>query len=427
MKILAISTDALFTGMLHRLKREGNEIKMFIQTEAMKQVFDGIVDKVDSYEEWIDWADLIVFDDVGFGRLQDDLRKEGKLVVGGSGYFDKLESDRTAGHDKFVDMGLKTPDFHEFKSFDEAVEFVRENPGRYVVKPYGKTENRKELAYVGMKDDGSDVIAVLERYKERYPSSSEHIELEEFIDGIEVATSAYFNGGEFIYPININYEHKRFFNDDLGVNTGEQGTVMHWSHGDFRLFEEGLQKLEGELRKENYVGCIDINYIVTEENAYPLEFTNRFGYPSLFIQLEALNGRMKVADFLYGLATGELEYLPIPENEYQIGIVGNMPPYPYDCPKIFDMLSKDMPIHIPESMGDHIWLCDAYWKDGKYRLTGKIGYPFVVTARGPTVERAREMAYAYMDTVRMPNMYYRTDIGARTGGHIEMLRGWGWI
>ncbi len=425
MKVLAISTDALFTGLLDRLKSEGNQIKLFIQNPKMKDVGNGMFEKIDSYEDYLDWADIIVFDDVGFGDLQDKLRNEGKMVIGGSKYFDTLEQDRTKGKEVFKSIGLEVPDFWEFNDFDKAIDFVNENPGRYVIKPYGKTENYKELAYVGMREDGKDVIAILERYKNRYPSSSEHIELEQFINGIEVATSAYFDGEEFVYPININYEHKRFFNNDLGPNTGEQGTLMHWKHGDFKLFEVGLLKLEDKLKQEGYVGVIDINYIVTENTAYPLEFTNRFGYPALFIELEGINNRMSVTEFLLKLVNQDLT-IPVPEDEYQIGVVGNMPTYPFECPKIFEELSKDIPIYIPNDLKQNVWLCDAYY-NGQYRLTGQVGYPFVVTARGPTIQQTQKLVYDRIYRIRLPNMYYRTDIGEKMKNQIPILEKEGWI
>ncbi|MCX6776986.1 MAG: hypothetical protein NTY73_03405 [Candidatus Micrarchaeota archaeon] len=42
-------------------------------------------------KEFKDWDDVIFFDDVGFGQIAEDLRKDGKLVVGGSKYTDSLE------------------------------------------------------------------------------------------------------------------------------------------------------------------------------------------------------------------------------------------------------------------------------------------------------------------------------------------------
>jgi hypothetical protein len=42
--------------------------------------------------------------------------------------------------------------------------------------------------------------------------------------------------------------------------------------------------MEPVLDSEGYVGYIDVNCIVNNHGIYPLEFTSRFGYPTISIQ-----------------------------------------------------------------------------------------------------------------------------------------------
>ena len=58
--------------------------------------------------------------------------------------------------------------------------------------------------------------------------------------------------------------------------------------------------MEPRLRDEHYVGYIDVNCIVNANGIYPLEFTARFGYPTISIQQEGLITPM--GDLLHGLA-----------------------------------------------------------------------------------------------------------------------------
>ena len=53
--------------------------------------------------------------------------------------------------------------------------------------------------------------------------------------GVEVAVGAFFNGKEFVYPLNVNFEHKKLFPGNIGPSTGEMGTAMFWS-GPNKLF-----------------------------------------------------------------------------------------------------------------------------------------------------------------------------------------------
>jgi phosphoribosylamine-glycine ligase len=92
---------------------------------------------------------------------------------------------------------------------------------------------------------------------------------------VEVAVGAFFNGKQFIYPVNINFEHKKLFPGNLGPPTGEMGTSMFWSPPN-QLFNQTLLKMESKLAEEGYVGYIDVNCIVNGNGIYPLEFTARF-------------------------------------------------------------------------------------------------------------------------------------------------------
>lgn len=66
------------------------------------------VEKTDDWEPSRDWADVIVFDDIGFGAAAERLRKDGKAVVGGSVASDRLELDRDFGQEQLKKAGLQT-------------------------------------------------------------------------------------------------------------------------------------------------------------------------------------------------------------------------------------------------------------------------------------------------------------------------------
>ncbi len=223
MKFLFVSPEALTLDLAYTILQEGNEVKFCVQSMTEKDVGDGFVDKVDEWESHVDWADVIVFDDIGFGRTADKLRSEGKKVVGGSSYTDRLENEREFGQQELEKVGVSVLPSWNFSDFEEAVKFVQVNPGRYVIKPSGKAQNEKELLFVGQEADGNDVINVLARYKKRWSNKIRIFQLQKFSSGVEVAVGAFFNGREFVHPINTNFEHKRLFPDNIGPSTGEMG------------------------------------------------------------------------------------------------------------------------------------------------------------------------------------------------------------
>ncbi len=85
-KFLFVSWESLSGDLAWQVRKEGNDVKVYIEDADEKDVYDGFLDKVDDWKAHKDWADVVVFDDTGFGKIADAFRKEGKLVVGGSAF-----------------------------------------------------------------------------------------------------------------------------------------------------------------------------------------------------------------------------------------------------------------------------------------------------------------------------------------------------
>ena len=89
-----------------------------------------------------------------------------------------------------------------------------------------QNSHQSSLNYVGKVDDGGDVLSVLKKYDE---VGIQDIDLQKKVTGIEVGVARYFNGKDWVGPIEINVEHKSLFNDGIGPKTGEMGTVMWYT------------------------------------------------------------------------------------------------------------------------------------------------------------------------------------------------------
>ena len=157
---LFVSLNALISDISWQVHKEGHNVKYYITEEAEKGIADGFVPKTSNWEADIDWADVIVFDDVlGQGQKAKKLRDEGKYVIGGTPYTDRLEDDRFFGQEELKKAGVNIIPNHNFTSFDDAIAYVGDNPGRYVVKPSGEAQNKKQLLYPG--EDGLEVAEYL--------------------------------------------------------------------------------------------------------------------------------------------------------------------------------------------------------------------------------------------------------------------------
>jgi phosphoribosylamine--glycine ligase len=423
-KFLFVSLDGLIADTAWQVAKEGHQVKLFIESETEREIADGFVPKTDDWERDVNWADVIVFDDVlGQGAKAARLRDAGKRVVGGTPYIDRLEDDRAFGQQELKAAGVTIIPQDNFTSFADAIAYVKANPNRYVIKPSGEAQNLKQLLFVGEEEDGKDVVQVLEDYQRSWAERIKAFQLQRRIVGVEVATGAFFNGKEFALPVNVNFEHKKLFPGDIGPSTGEMGTSMFWSEPT-KVFNATLKKMEPRLRDERFVGYIDVNCIVNSNGIYPLEFTARFGYPTISIQQEGM--LTPIGEVLYGLADGTLTRFKT-RSGFQVGVRIVVPPFPFNDPDTFAKNSKDALILFKKPGREGVHIEDVKLVKGEWVVTGTSGVVLIVVGMGPTMKAAQRQAYNRIDNIMIPNMYYRKDIGDRWFEDFDRLHAWGYL
>ena len=421
---LFVSYEALIVDTAWQVSKEGHNVKFFIKNSTEKEIGDGFVQKSQDWKEDVAWADVVVFDDVlGMGKEAQKLRAEGKLAVGGTPYTDRLEDDRAFGQEELKKNSINILPYQEFHDFKEAIKFVEANPSKYVIKPSGAAANIKRLLFVGEEDDGKDVIQVLDAYDKAWSKKIKSFQLQKRMLGVEVAVGGFFNGKNFINPINVNFEHKKLFPGNIGPSTGEMGTAMYWSNPN-AIFNNTLKKMEPILRQEGYVGYIDINTIVNGNGIYPLEWTSRFGYPTIMIQNEGILTPM--GEFFSNLASGQDPQLRV-KSGFQVGVRIIVPPYPFDDKKTFDTYSKDAVIIFKRPNYEGVHIEDVKRIDGQWIVAGTSGVVLVVTGSGSTMRTAQLQAYNRVKNIVIPDMYYRTDIGDRWYEDHDRLHNWGYL
>lgn len=435
MNILGIGDYNELGSIYLRLQAEGHDVRVHILEEGSRDVLEGLVRQTPSWEAELPWVraagedGLILFEDSGKGAIQDELRRDGYRVVGGSAFGDRLEQDRMFGQATLRGLGLQTLSATSFDSFDEAITFIRAQPNRYVLK-FDGSELPSDMNYVGMRDDGADVIALLSRHARTWDEMYDdpaHFKLQAHVQGVETGLGAFFNGTDFVGPVNLDWEHKRLFSGDLGELTGEMGTVLTYRGAD-KLYAATLAKLAPQLRDAKHVGYVNINTIINAEGVWPLEFTCRFGYPGFTI-LSAMFAEPAAAILKRVAAGGPA--VPFATHEgFAVGIVLTVPPFPYHYG--YDELSLGTPVCLPDDLTAeerlHLHFAEMRLDGDQLVTAGQVGYVMVVTGRGATIEDAQRAAYKLAGRVAIPNVRYRNDIGdgLRATGLRELTR-FGWL
>ncbi len=432
MRFLGIGECNDLGAMYHGLATRGHEVRVFIEDSACKDVFGGMLVLTDDWHAELAWVKeagehgVLLFESASRGADQDALRRAGFNVIGGCAFGDRLESDREFGQQVLRDAGFCTARSYSFTDYGDAINFLQERGGRYVLKFNGAGSPRTRN-YIGAMDDGADMLALLNMYQNNCADSpSPDFVLMAHVEGVEVGVGAYFNGESFLQPACMDFEHKRFFPGELGELTGEMGTIVSYRNS-HRLFQATLAPLVDLLRVHGYCGYINLNLIANEHGLWPLEFTSRFGYPGFAI-CEALHKEPWEQIFMRLLRRDSL-HLPTRDG-FAAGVVLTVPPFPYRHG--YEQLSKGVPICFQPDMtpADHATLYFAeVAKVGAQLVTsGATGYVGVATGIGANVAAAREQALRVARKVVVPNLRYRSDIGERVRKcDLEYLRRLGWL
>lgn len=430
MLILVIDPGGLTLDWCLRCLAYGHTVKLYTKGSRASHIGEGLIDKVDNWKKYMDVADLIFSaDNLDYMSEIDEYIKKGYPIFGPGKRAAKLELDRMYGQKVIEDFGGPVIPSHEFKNYDEAIRFIKENPKRYVCKPCGEEED-KTLSYVAK--DEADLIGFLTKRKEKGKPSSPFI-LQEFKAGMEIACTGIFGPAGWMDFWCEGFEFKKQMNNDLGVNTGEMGTVTRYVK-ESKIADMLMKPLADTLHEIGYVGMLDMNCIIDEKDGtpWPMEWTARPGYPMWNIMQPLMKNEDPAGwmlDCIGGKNTLEVEY------QTCVGVVMANADFPFNKREEEEYL--DFPV-ITEDV-DHKYLhpCEMKLSTTVKMIDGELhenvpelgtagSYIVVLTGVGNSITEAKDMAYENIKKVKLGNdPQYRTDIGERCEKMLPKLKKFG--
>ena len=419
MRILVIDTFGASLGWSLRCIADGHKVKWYVPPPSKPSndrsfVGKGLIERVANPYDWYRWADMIVFtDNTKLIELADMWRKQGWPVIATTPTTRDWELESELGQKILKQAGCDVIPSKSFNDYDKAIAYVQKDMGRYVSKPDGDAD--KALSYVSK--NPADMVYMLQRWKKNNKLNRGFI-IQKFVPGIEMAVGGWFGPHGFNEGWCENWEFKKLMNDDLGCATGEQGTVLRYVKKS-KLADKVLKPVEEALHRENYVGYVDVNCIISEDGTpWPLEFTMRPGWPLFNIQQPVHTGDH--AEWLFNLSQGK-DSKNFKLNEVSVGVVCSIPDYPYS--QITRKEVCGIPVYGWETSED-LHPCEMMMGIAPQERDGKIAdlpcmvtagdYVLVSTGTGSTVSSAKSKAYRTLKKLEIPNSpMYRTDIGKR--------------
>jgi len=429
MRLLIVDPEGGALDLAVRAKEAGHHVRICIrETPKTEHIGRGLVEVVREFQPFLQWADLLFnADNTRWLRELDAFRVHGTPIVGPSQETAQWELDRTVGMAVLKAHDIDTPPYQEFTDYDKAIAYVKKRNVRLVSKPSGDAD--KSLSYVAKTP--ADLVYMLERWKKAGKLKSPFI-LQDFVGGVEMAVGGWFGPHGFNVGWCENFEFKKLMDGDMGVATGEQGTVLRYVQRS-KLARIVLEPLAELLAVKEYVGYIDVNCIIDEKGTpWPLEFTMRPGWPTFNIQQELHEG--DPVEWLMDLANGRDARNTIMDT-VAIGVVLSIPDYPYSHLTRKEVIGS--PIYgLSPGLLRHVHFCEVMQGKAPVDRGGTIveepipvtggDYVLVMTATGQTVYDAKQKCYRRLKRLTLPNSpMYRTDIGDRLSKQLPEIQSHG--
>lgn len=427
MNVLLLDSDSCGLDMAYRAAEAGHSVRWWQPPEKGKVPRDGEgfpkIKKVSGWKSEMSWAKQGLIVNLYNGPITKELdryRDFGFPVFGPSSKSAALEVKREEGMKALEKKGVKVPQYKTFPTLAEALKYAQSADRRLVFKTLGSEED-KSLSYCASSPE--DMAGRIQSWIEGGLTLKGPCMLQDFIEGIEVGVSAWMGKQGFVSPFNINFEFKKFMSGDFGPATGEMGTVTQYVN-ESKLAKETLEPMEETLKSLGHIGDVDLNCIVDEKGeAYCLEWTNRFGWPSTQILCATHEGDpiQWMKDALSGKQSLKVNH------NLAIGVLMAAPPFPYPD-------EEDEAVGLPIGGIEDVWENVSPWQimleKGEYKTSGP--YVCLVTATRPDegrhwdVHDAKEMVYATVDKIKFPNRIVRNDIGLRLKEQLPILQALGY-
>ena len=244
----------------------------------------------------------------------------------------------------------------------------------------------------------------------KFESKSNKILIEEFIQGEEASCFVLTDGKDYkVLP--YCQDHKRVGEGDTGLNTGGMGAYapapLITDELDVRIRREIIEPTLNGMREEGipYRGVLYIGLMVNYGNPYVIEYNVRFGDPECQVLMMLMESDL--GPYLEACVNGTLKELPAPNfyNGSAITVCMCSGGYPEKYGKGFEINGLDK-IDDPNVQVFH---AGTQKIDDRYITKG--GRVLNVTARGETLQEARNKAYQICEKIHWEESFYRKDIG----------------
>lgn len=341
--------------------------------------------------------------------VSDRLREAGLLVFGPSEEAARLEASKFFTKEICAAANAPTAGYGHFTDAEAAKAYIRANGAPIVVKADGLAAGKGVI--VAMEEQEA-LDAIDDMFGGAFGGAGAEVVIEEFMDGEEASLFVLVDGEE-VLSIGTAQDHKRVGEGDTGPNTGGMGAYspapVLSAEIERKAMDEIVKPTMSEMAKRGtpFQGILYAGLMIKDGQPRLVEYNVRFGDPECQVLMLRLGAQ--AFDLIHAAAEGRLSDAQVNwADDHAVTVVMAANGYPGAYEKGSEIKGLE---GLPNDSMNVVFHAGTKTADGKTLATG--GRVLNVTARGETLQDARDRAYEMVEAIDWPGGFYRRDIGWR--------------
>lgn len=341
--------------------------------------------------------------------VADRLRDAGILVFGPSGFAAKLEASKSFTKEVCDAAAAPTAGYGHFTDAEAAKAHVQENGAPIVIKADGLAAGKGVIIAMTEREA---LNAIDDMFGGAFGGAGAEVVIEEFMEGEEASLFVLVDG-EDVLPIGSAQDHKRVGEGDTGPNTGGMGAYspapVLTAEIEAKAIDEIIRPTMRVMAERGtpYQGVLYAGLMIKDGQPRLVEYNVRFGDPECQVLMVRLGAQ--ALDLIQAAAEGRLSDAKVNwADDHAITVVMAAKGYPGSYEKNTEIKGLKA---LPEDSSNIVFHAGTKAEGDSILANG--GRVLNVTARGRTLQEARDRAYAMVDQIDWPEGFVRRDIGWR--------------
>lgn len=346
-------------------------------------------------------------DDPLSAGLCDFLNENGHKTFGPSKLAAEIEGSKSFSKYLMSKYNIPTAGYEEFTDYQKAYEYVKGGSFPTVIKADGLALGKGVIIAKDIAEADTALKDML--LNDKFGKSGKRVIIEEFMVGKEVTVLA-FCDGEHIVPMISSQDHKRAYDNDLGLNTGGMGTFAPSKAYTKEVEEEFYAKIMyptvEAMKSEGrpFSGILYFGLMITDKGVKVVEYNARFGDPEAQVVLPLLE--TDLVDIINAVSDKKLDELDVKfSDKSAVCVMLCSGGYPEEYKKGYPITVGNLDNRI------YLYHSGTAKKDGQLVTNG--GRVIGVSAVMDDIESARKLAYDNIKNIQFEGMFFRNDIGIK--------------